>query len=258
MSLSNNYKPLIVAHRGESFDAPENTLEAINLAWQRGDKAVEIDIQLTADNKIVVIHDYDTQRVSGNKKVISSSTLHQIQSVNAGFFKDNFKGKAQIPTLQEVLLTIPVSGKIIIEIKSDNRIVPVLKHELIKSKLLDEQIEIIAFNIKVLALAKKMMPQYKMLWLLSLDYALPWWILPVRTSNIIRKVNKFNLDGVNVWAGKLLTRKFIAKFANVGLSVYTWTVNDVETANKLVSYGVDAITTDRAQWLSNNIFNSNK
>jgi len=55
--MTNN---LIIAHRGESFDAPENTLVAITLAWERGAKAVEIDIRLTADNEIVVIHDKDT------------------------------------------------------------------------------------------------------------------------------------------------------------------------------------------------------
>ncbi len=58
----------IIAHRGESFDAPENTLAAINLAWERKVKAVEVDIHLTYDNEIVVIHDYNTLRVAGVKK----------------------------------------------------------------------------------------------------------------------------------------------------------------------------------------------
>jgi len=61
---------LIIAHRGESFDAPENTLDSINLAWERMTKSVEIDIQLTKDNEIVVIHDWDTFRISGKKKII--------------------------------------------------------------------------------------------------------------------------------------------------------------------------------------------
>ena len=60
----------IIAHRGESYDAPENTLAAINLAWKRNVIAVEIDIQLTNDNEIVVIHYKDTLRVSGKKKII--------------------------------------------------------------------------------------------------------------------------------------------------------------------------------------------
>jgi glycerophosphoryl diester phosphodiesterase len=54
---------IIIAHRGESYDAPENTLAAINLAWKRKVQAVEIDVQLTNDNEIVVIHDKDTLRI---------------------------------------------------------------------------------------------------------------------------------------------------------------------------------------------------
>ena len=64
---------LIIAHRGESFDAPENTLDSINLAWERMTKSVEIDIQLTKDNEIVVIHDWDTFRISGKKKIIKKA-----------------------------------------------------------------------------------------------------------------------------------------------------------------------------------------
>ena len=69
---------LIIAHRGESFDAPENTLASFNLAWERKDKAVELDIHLTLDNEIVVIHDYDTLRISGVKKVVKKASLEEL------------------------------------------------------------------------------------------------------------------------------------------------------------------------------------
>jgi glycerophosphoryl diester phosphodiesterase len=62
-----------------------------------------------------------------------------------------------------------------------------------------------------------------------------------------------NLDGVDVWAGKYVDVNFIGAFKERGLSVYAWTVNDVETAKKLLSYGVDAITTNRASWLKSRL-----
>ena len=68
--MNNKLDTLIVAHRGESFIAPENTLVAINLAWQNGAKAVEIDVQITRDKEIVVIHDKNTKRVGNLNKSI--------------------------------------------------------------------------------------------------------------------------------------------------------------------------------------------
>ncbi len=244
--MTNN---LIIAHRGESFDAPENTLAAINLAWERGAKAVEIDIRLTADNKIVVIHDKDTLRITGEKKIIGSTSLKELKLLNTGFHKEGNWNNERIPTLNEVLETVPSDGKLIIEIKSDDSILPKLVHELSQSKLNHNQIEIIAFDINTMAKAKQLMPEYRMLWLLSLDYKLPWQLVPHNTKQIIKKVNKSNLDGINVWAGKLLTHSFISEFKEAGLLVYTWTVDDPEKAKTIINYGIDGLTTNRAGWM---------
>ena len=63
----------IVAHRGESFDAPENSLSAVKMAWERGARIVEIDIHLTADNEIAVIHDKHTGRVGDRKLFVKKN-----------------------------------------------------------------------------------------------------------------------------------------------------------------------------------------
>jgi len=244
--MTNN---LIIAHRGESFDAPENTLAAINLAWQRGAKAVEIDIRLTADNEIVVIHDKDTLRITGEKNVIENTPLKELKLLNAGFHKEGNWNNEQIPTLNEVLETVPSDGKLIIEIKSDDSILPKLVYELSQSKLNPNQIEIIAFDLNTIAKAKQLMPEYRMLWLLSLDYKLPWQLVLHNNKQIIKKVNKSNLDGVNVWAGKLLTHSFISEFKEAGLLVYTWTVDDPEKAKTIINNGIDGLTTNRASWM---------
>src|SRR5437588_10550573 len=103
---------LIVAHRGESFLAPENTMSSFDLAWKLGDEAIELDIHLTKDRDIVVCHDADTYRKSGNKQkvVIKDSTLAEIQRIDVGSFKGSKYAGQRCPSLQEVLDAMP-AGK---------------------------------------------------------------------------------------------------------------------------------------------------
>lgn len=244
---------LIVAHRGESFDAPENTMAAINLAWERGAEVVEIDVHLSRDKKIVVIHDYNTKRLAGVNKKVKDQSVEELKKLDAGSWKDiQWKGE-QIPTLKEVMDSGPDEKKIVIEIKSDSGIIPYLKNEIEQSELSNDQIELIGFNLKTMALAKQEFPDHKVLWLLDLDYV---WINRVFKPSIkkaIVKAKKYNLDGLNVWAGTMLTKKMIDEIHDNNLLVYCWTVNDIQKAKNLISWGMDAITTDGAQWLTSQI-----
>ena len=139
-------KPLIIAHRGESYDAPENTLASINLAWQRGAEAVEIDVHLSKDNNVIVIHDASTKRVSGKSGRIKNLTLDEIKNLDVGSWKNEKYKNEKIPTLEEVLKTIPPNKKLIIEIKSGVKILPFLKIEIKRANLKPNQIEIISFS----------------------------------------------------------------------------------------------------------------
>lgn len=256
--MNKNLDKLIIAHRGESFIAPENTLAAINLAWKNGAKAVEIDVQMTSDNEIVVIHDKNTKRVGDLNKVINQSVLKDLKKVDVGLFKnEKWKGE-QIPTLMDVLLTIPSDGKLIIEIKCGIEIIVPLSSLLKSLNFSNSQIEIISFNWKVLTEIKKLLPHYKMLWLLDLDYYLPAWLLFNNTQKNIRQVLNGKLDGVNVWAGKKINKDFVNQFKKQKLLVYTWTVNDLKTAKDLLKMGVDALTTDRAAWLKKQLMVDNQ
>ena len=126
------YPPLIISHRGESSEAPENTLSAINLAWESGADGVEIDVHLTKDNQIVVIHNSRTKSISGKRFRIKSSTLEKLKSLDIGRTIGKKYYSERIPTLNEVLLTVPPGKYIFIEIKCGVEIIPylnqVLKH----------------------------------------------------------------------------------------------------------------------------------
>ena len=81
------------------------TIASVNLAWERNAEAVEIDVHLTFDNRVVVIHDLNTKRVAGKNKIIAKSTLEELKKLDVGSWKDKKFKEEKIPTLFEVLTT---------------------------------------------------------------------------------------------------------------------------------------------------------
>ncbi|TVQ83685.1 MAG: glycerophosphodiester phosphodiesterase [Bacteroidetes bacterium] len=239
-----------IAHRGESYDAPENTMSAIQLAWDRAVEIVEVDVHLTADNEICVIHDKDTLRTTGKNLTVRKSSMEELRKLDAGSWKGKKWAGEKIPTLKETLASVPENGKLVIEIKSDFRILDTLKHDTKNSGLHYDQIEIIAFDLQTLARAKQMMPQYKMFWLFI---SRPVWLQYLTGTNpgtVIQKLKKYNIDGVNIGNTRFFRKEFIEKFTSEGYPVYTWTVNDLNRALELLKWGVDCVTTDKAAWMA--------
>ena len=114
---------MLIAHRGESLDAPENPLSAITLAWQRGADAVEVDVQLTGDGHVVVMHDPDTRRLTGRRVTVGRATLAELKSLDVGRHKGEKWANERIPELSEVLETVPEGRCLFIELKSPREIV---------------------------------------------------------------------------------------------------------------------------------------
>ncbi|MCB0750339.1 MAG: glycerophosphodiester phosphodiesterase, partial [Ignavibacteriae bacterium] len=87
----------------------------------------------------------------------------------------------------------------------------------------------------------------------DLDYTWYTKLLSPSVEKLIQMCKHSNLEGLNVWAGNLLTKTFVYKVRNSNLLLYTWTVDDSENAETLQSWGIDGITTNRANWLKNKI-----
>lgn len=242
-------KTQIIAHRGESFEAPENTLASINLAWERNVDAIEIDVRLSKDNYVVVIHDSTLKRISGINKKVKNLNLYELKNFNVGSWKSNQFANEKIPTLKEVLQTIPNNGKLIIEVKSDIKTLEYLKSDIDESKLKSEQIEIISFKYSVVKAAKKIFPHNKILYNAYLDYNFYTKIISQNADKLISKIKKANLDGLNVFAGKMLTENFVKKVKSENLILYAWTIDDTKFVKKLISFGVDGIITNKASWM---------
>lgn len=232
----------IVGHRGASFDAPENTLASIKLAWEHKADAAEFDVYLSKDGQIVVIHDADTKRVGGLDKKVVAQTLDELRRLDVGKWKgEKFAGE-KIPTLAEVLATVPAGKRVFIEIKCGPEIVPELDRVLTAAKLKPEQTAVISFSAEVVAAAKKARPDLKAYWIVSLT-------AKKGADELITKAKEIGADGLDLSASPLLDKVFADRVKAAKLGLWVWTVNDVATAKRLIGVGVDGITTDRPRWL---------
>jgi glycerophosphoryl diester phosphodiesterase len=241
------HKVEIIAHRGASHDAPENTVAAIKLAWAQKADASEFDVFLSKDGKIVVIHDKDTKRVAGMDKKVAEQTLAELRQLDTGKWKgEKFAGE-KLPTLEEMLATVPEGKRVFIEVKVGPEIVPELDRVLKASKLRPEQTPVISFNAKVIAAVKKARPDLAAYWIVSLKPANGKE--PPTVESLIAKAKAVQADGLDLSASTVLDKTYCDKVKAAGLKLYVWTVNDPQVARRMVDIGVDGITTDRPGWL---------
>jgi glycerophosphoryl diester phosphodiesterase len=234
----------IIAHRGASYLAPENTLASVNLAWELGAEAVEIDVHLTKDNQVMVIHDKDTKRTCSGKQnlTIASSPSMLLRDLDAGVWKDvKFKGE-KIPFLSEVIESIPAGKILVVEIKCGSEILPALKRIVEKSGK-ENQLVFIAFDWKTIVNTKQEFPENKCYWLSESKSTV---------KKRITEIHKAGLDGINL--SNLIVDQGImdmAKAANV--EVLSWTIDDPAEAKRLIDMGVAGITTNRPDWLKSEL-----
>ena len=223
-------RPLVIAHRGASQEAPENTLAAFRLAWRQGADAVETDLRLTADASIVAFHDADGRRMLRDPRRIRDIPLAMLQSLD-------IRGQ-RVPTLDEVLATAPPSGQLVLELKEN------LAEELAAAlrSAPHERIVLIAFDAETIAEAKRRLPRCRALWLFS-DYA----SAPARRRGkfLAERVRELGVDGVDLRHAPSLNAELLAPLRDAGRLVFTYTVNHAISARRCLRLGLDGITTDR-------------
>lgn len=244
--------PLIVGHRGCSHDAPENTLAAFKLAWEQGADAIEGDFHLTRDGEIACIHDKDTERVSGKKRklIVAESTLAELQQVDVGSWKHKRYAGERVPTLRDVLATVPAGKTIYIEIKCGPEILPALKLQLTASSLTSEQIIIISFDDKVIAESKRQLPGYKAQWITSFKPDEKTGVWTPSLESVLQTLRETRADGLDCKGVlEVVTPTFVQALRSHGHEFHTWTINEPEQAARLCELGVQSLTTDRPGFL---------
>jgi glycerophosphoryl diester phosphodiesterase len=243
---------LVIAHRGASFDAPENTLAAVRLAWQQQADAVEMDVHLTRDGKLVAIHDHTTRRTCGTKGKVATRNLAQLRKLDAGNWKGAQWRGERIPMLEEVLETVPSGKRLFIEIKCRKNAAPALEKAFVSAKVQSNQIVLIGFSFRAMKSLKRFFPETEVCWIAELKRH------PVTrrwpdADRLARKIKAAGLNGLDLRANAAITPAFIKKIHSAGLKLYVWTVDTLETAEKLAQAGVDGITTNRPGWLRSSL-----
>jgi glycerophosphoryl diester phosphodiesterase len=227
--------PLVVAHRGNSSAAPENTLAAVQSALHLNPHPhyVEIDVHASLDGQLVVSHDGDTRRTTGNAGLIREQSYEALKKLDAGYpekFGDQFQGEP-LPTLETVLDAVkdtPVS--LMIEIKQLLLEEPII--QLLRQRGELERHVIAGFEALTVYRAKQLAPQVKTLFLVNnLQPETVWRAQDVQADII----------GVNLGAepGQ------VAAVQKKGFQVWVWTVDEPEAMTTWANAGVNAIISNQ-------------
>ena len=227
----------IFAHRGESYYAPENTIESIKLAWVNNADGIEIDVRLTSDKKIVVIRDRNTKRTTGIYGQIKSRSLRELKDIDSS-----------IPSLEEILAIIPKNKTIMIEIKCNTEIIIPLKKLLSTAPLASAQILLAGFGLKKMSVVKKAFPDYRVFRIKRIDSE-NLIFKSLRIDRMVAACRKNGLDGLSLSYSRWLTKKNADKIKESGLKLFIWTVDNPRRALRLKKLGVDGIISNRSGFL---------
>lgn len=224
--------PLIVAHRGNSSEAPENTLAAVRSAILAGADGVEIDVYSTIDGEIILSHDSTLERCTNGAGDVRFSTAEYLRSLDAGSkFSKKFAGE-KMPFLREVLEEIKDKVLLVIEIKQYGIEDKILK--LLNETGTRDQVVIISFIPESLARFHDIAPD------------IPTSVLSYSANSIdaiIALAKKAKTRSVDLSYG-VCTKENVAYLVSRGYSVWAWTVDDVKTMESMVYNGVSVITTN--------------
>jgi len=236
----------IFAHRGASSEAPENTLIAFSKAIEIGVDFIELDIHISKDKEIVVIHDENTLRTTGQEGNIKKMTLAEIKKLNCG----NEEYGAEIPTLEETINLTKDKINLQIEIKS-TRLIDPLMHLLKKYDIL-HSVLISSFNHRELFKIQKIDPSIKMA---SLEPTGVGWILNwVFRKGIVNNAINNKFYAIHPLF-KIANQKMVNYAHENGIKVNVWTIDRKRWIEKFAGMGVDGIITNNPRFVKDLLIN---
>ena len=236
----------VLSHRGASQQAHENTNASIIAAFDQSANGIEVDIMKTADNQIILHHDFDIKHQQKGNKYIADLTFEEIQGIQASQLAgDSLSELEMIPKLEDIFDNIPSDGLINLEIKTRRLIASGFESELVKiiqdHKIMD-RVLISSFNPMVIRKIKKINK--------DIQTGLVWktkdeWIFkrpPLLFSYIGRA------DAIHIEIHSAST-ELVDKCKRLGLKINMWTVNTKEEFKRAKLFGADGIITDEIKYI---------
>lgn len=244
-------KPLIIAHRGASELAPENTLAAFQKAIEDGAEGIEFDVRLTKDGIPIVFHDEDLLRIAGKEFPVEHLYTEELQKIDVGsWFNLENSEKAQsifsnerISTLEQTLDFLKdYKGIIYIELKSEASEIKHLSKavcKLIKNSNLLSQIIVKSFNLDAIPIIQKHCPNVKTAAL----FALKIMILLRKEKRLINIAKELNVDFLSLHFS-LATGNLMKKAEQQNLKAAIWTVDNPRWVKRSLKLGIEHIITN--------------
>ena len=232
LNIYSQNNPQIIAHRGATSLAPENTLSAFQLALDLGVDFLEMDVRISLDDSLMVIHDSTVNRTTNSSGGVNTLSYNQLKSLDAGsHFSSNFSGE-QIPSLREVLLLGKNKTKFCIELKDENIELQTLN--MLQSMNLVNDVIIFSFDLSQLQTIKSINPLIKVCYLAN----------PIGQNHID---DLQIIGGEYVGSGGYPGLGNIIYAQNKNIEFWMWTLNDTDDMQYRMSQGIDGIITDNPQ-----------
>ena len=239
---------LWISHRGESKDAPENTIHAFQLSLDRNTDGMECDIHLTSDGKLITCHDSDSIRTCGKSMIIEESSFEALQTLDASNNKTEYRN-TRIPLFADTLKALG-NRLYYVEIKrNDPAVIDAMIKCLDEANIPKEQIVMISFCDDIVKIYKERYPERKALWLTGFKtFENGTW--QYTADQLIEKLKFLKADGVDIHANlSFITEEYVAKVKAAGFEFAVWTVDEEAPARRLIEMEVDAITSNCAAYL---------
>lgn len=235
--------PKVIAHRGASMHAPENTLPAFELAWKEGADGIECDVRLTSDCEVVCLHDPDMERVADRKLVVEAETLDALLALDVGAKKGAAFAGTRIPLLSEVMGKVPPGKKLFIEVKAGEAIVTPLLDVIDAASVELKQIALIAFDQAMVRTLKAKRPDLKVYWLIDVKSN---WLgrSKLKLADVLDSLVELDADGLGLRCHSGITREMVKAILEADVDLNIWTVDNPVDARRYASFGVTSITTN--------------
>lgn len=226
-------RPLVIAHRGASAEAPEHTIAAFELALGQGADGVQLDVHLSADGQPVVIHDFTLERTTDGAGPVVEHTVRQLKRLDAGGWHERrFRGQ-RIQTLQEVLERFRDRVRFWIDLKGGSGLYPALEERVVSTvEIYDavDRVVIQSFDHEALGRVRALNPAIA---------------VGARLARRPAELPGLEVAGAICPDPGVLSEDLLAEARRAGQVCYAWTTNEAARLDRLVEWGVEGIITDQ-------------